>query len=134
MEPHLHFIGILLMALALVHVIFPKYFNWREELSQLSLMNRQMMVVHTFFIALTVFLIGLLCFSSASMLTGTLLGKRIALGFAVFWTIRSGVQFFVYSPALWKGKAFETTVHIVFSLFWLYMAGVFWLIALNSNE
>jgi hypothetical protein len=122
------------MALALVHVIFPKYFNWREELSQLSLMNRQMMVVHTFFIALTVFLIGLLCFSSASMLIDTLLGKRIALGFAVFWTIRSGVQFFVYSPALWKGKAFETTVHIVFSLFWLYLSGIFWLIALNSNE
>ncbi len=134
MEPNLHFIGILLMALALVHVIFPKYFNWREELSQLSLMNRQMMVVHTFFIALTVFLIGLLCFSSASMLTGTLLGKRIGLGFAVFWTIRSGVQFFVYSPALWKGKAFETTVHIVFSLFWIYLSGIFWIIALNSNE
>ncbi|MFN8864931.1 MAG: hypothetical protein ACK5W1_11480 [Flavobacteriales bacterium] len=134
MEPHLHLIGILLMALALVHVIFPKYFNWRAELSQLSLMNRQMMLVHTFFIALTVFLIGLLCFSSASMLTGTLLGKRIALGFAVFWTIRSGVQFFVYSPALWKGKAFETTVHIVFSLFWIYLSGIFWIIALNSNE
>jgi hypothetical protein len=122
------------MALALVHVIFPKYFNWRAELSQLSLMNRQMMVVHTFFIALTVFLIGLLCFSSASMLTDTLLGKRIALGFAVFWTIRSGVQFFVYSPALWKGKAFETSVHIVFSLFWIYLSGIFWIIALNSNE
>lgn len=121
----------MLMALALVHVIFPKYFNWRAELSQLSLMNRQMMVVHTFFIALTVFLIGLLSFSSAEMLITTPLGKRIALGLAIFWTIRAFTQFFVYSTALWKGKAFETTVHVVFSAFWIYMSAVYWVVAIR---
>lgn len=121
----------MLMALALVHVIFPKCFNWRAELSQLSLMNRQMMVVHTFFIALTVFLIGLLSFSSAEMLITTPLGKRIALGLAIFWTIRAFTQFFVYSTTLWKGKAFETTVHVVFSAFWIYMSAVYWVVAIR---
>ena len=60
MEPHLKAIGILLMALASVHIIFPKYFNWKEELRALSLINRQMMLVHTFFIVLTVFLMVLI--------------------------------------------------------------------------
>ncbi|MCX2680717.1 hypothetical protein OOZ15_12250 [Galbibacter sp. EGI 63066] len=125
MEIHFKIIGVLLMALALIHVFFPKYFNWKEELKSLSLINRQMMTVHTFFIALVVFLIGLLCLTSATDLIQTELGKTISLGFGIFWTIRLFVQFFVYSSKLWKGKKFETTIHIMFLLFWIYLSGVF---------
>ena len=125
MEIHFKIIGVLLMALALIHIIFPKYFNWEEELKSLSLMNQQMMTVHTFFIALTVFLMGLLCLISATELIETKLGKTVSLGFGIFWTIRLFIQFFVYSTKLWKGKTFETIVHIVFSLLWVYLSFVF---------
>lgn len=131
MEVHFKIIGVLLMALALVHVIFPKYFNWKEELKPLSLINRQMMTVHTFFIALMVFLMGLLCLTSASELITTKLGKRISLGLAAFWFIRLLIQFFGYSTALWKGKKFETAMHILFSLFWAYLSVVFIRAAVN---
>lgn len=131
MEVHFKIIGVLLMALALVHVIFPKYFNWKEELKPLSLINRQMMTVHTFFIALMVFLMGLLCLTSASELITTKLGKRISLGLGVFWFIRLLIQFFGYSTALWKGKKFETAMHILFSLFWAYLSVVFIRAAVN---
>jgi hypothetical protein len=40
------------------------------------------------------------------------------------------VQFFVYSTKLWKGKAFETMAHILFSLFWTYVSTVFILVYL----
>ena len=92
----------------------------------LSLINRQMMIVHTFFIALTVFLMGLLCFTSSKELINTRLGQTIALGFAIFWSIRLLIQFFGYSAELWKGKTFETSIHIIFSLLWLYLSYVFW--------
>lgn len=124
-ELHLKIIGGLLTALAFVHIIFPRYFNWKQELAALSLVNRQMMEVHTFFIALTVLGMGLLCLTSADDLTGTLLGQRICLGLAVFWGIRLVFQFFVYSPELWRGKPFETVVHVVFGFFWLYLTVVF---------
>ncbi|HUN15171.1 MAG TPA: hypothetical protein PK622_00085 [Saprospiraceae bacterium] len=104
------------------------YFNWKSELQHLSLINRQMMTVHTFFIALTVFLIGLLCVTSASELIETSLGKKISLGLAVFWTIRLFTQIFIYSPILWKGKAFETIIHILLAIFWAYMCLVFWMV------
>jgi hypothetical protein len=130
MEIHLKIIGVLFMLLGLVHVIFPKYFNWKKELSPLSLMNRQMMKTHTFFIALTVFLMGLLCLTSADALLNTVLGKRIMMGFAIFWTIRLILQFFGYSSKLWRGKTFETIVHFVFGLFWAYVSVVFWIIGL----
>jgi hypothetical protein len=133
MNAHLKIIGILLIALALVHVAFPKRFYWQKELSSLSLVNRQMMVVHTFFIALTVFLMGLLCVTSSNELIYTNLGKKISLGLGIFWTIRLLVQFFGYSTKLWKGKGFETTVHVVFIFLWSYFSFIFWVIALTEN-
>ena len=127
MEIHFKIIGIVLIFLALAHAIFPRYFNWKRELQQLSLVNRQVMAVHTFFIALVVLLIGLLCLSSANELIETKLGKTISLGLAIFWTCRLLIQFFGYSAELWKGKTFETIVHIIFSLLWTYLSVVFWM-------
>jgi hypothetical protein len=78
-----------------------------------------------------VFLMGLLCLSSADELIETSLGKKIALGLGVFWSIRLFIQFFGYSADLWKGKAFETLVHILFSLLWAYVSIVFWVTHFN---
>lgn len=125
MEIHFKIIGGLLVALAFVHVIFPRYFRWGEELKSLSMINRQMMTVHTFFIALTVLLMGWLCLTSSQELANTEFGKKISLGLSIFWGIRLLIQLFWYSPQLWKGKKFETGVHILFSVFWIYMSGVF---------
>lgn len=125
METQIKIIGLLLIVLALIHVIFPRYFNWDQELKSLSLVNRQIMLVHTFFIALVVLLMGLLCLTSSTELVNTPLGNRLALGLGVFWAARLLIQFFGYSSALWKGKRFETLVHIVFSLFWVYLSIVF---------
>ncbi len=127
MEAHLKVVGILLMILAWIHVSFPKYFHWKKELKSLSLVNQQLMKIHTFFIALMVFLMGLLCFFSATELIETALGKTVSLGFGIFWTFRLFIQFFGYSLKLWKGKTFETIVHIVFSLLWAYLSLIFWI-------
>jgi len=131
MEIHFQIIGFSLMALALVHVIFPKYFNWKKELKSLSLINKQMMMVHTFFIALVVFLMGLMCLTSAKELIETNLGKKISLGLGVFWSLRLLIQFFGYSVKLWKGKPFETIIHFLFSGLWLYLSLVFWMNYIN---
>jgi hypothetical protein len=109
----------------MAHTIFPRYFNWATELTSLSLINRQMMYVHTFFIALVVLLMGILCLTSSADLIETELGKKVSLGLGVFWLIRLFIQFFGYSSELWKGKPLETIIHIVFSLFWTYMSTVF---------
>lgn len=125
MTIHLQIIGTLFMLLAFVHVGFPRYFDWKQQLASLSLINRQMMQVHTFFIAFVVFLIGLLCLTSPDELIGTPLGRRICLGLGVFWSIRAIVQWLFYSPELWRSKRFETSMHAVFSCLWIYCAVVF---------
>ena len=132
MEVHLLICGILQIGLAILHIIFPKYFNWKQELASLSLINRQIMYIHTLFIAIAVGLMGILSITEAEALVNTNLGQKICLGFGLFWLIRLFVQFFGYSSQLWKGKLFETVVHIVFSGLWLYMSVVFLTLALNN--
>ena len=131
MESHLKAIGFVLVILALLHAGFARYLNWRQEFGLVSLINRQMMYVHPFFIALTVLLMGLLCLTSAADLVGTTLGRKMALGFGFFWLARLLIQFFGYSASLWRGKRFETIVHVLFSIFWAYLSIVFALVGLG---
>lgn len=128
MERHIELIGLILVVLAFVHAAFPKYFDWAGDLGSISLINRQLMYVHTFFIALGVLLMGLLCLVAAREIVGTILGHKIALGMAVFWTFRLGIQFFGYSSDLWRGKRFETGIHILFSGLWVYISVVFFVV------
>ena len=129
MHEQLIITGILLIALALIHLIFPSYFNWKKELPLLSLVNRQLMTIHTFFIALTVLLMGILCLIATDDLINTRLGKVITTGLAIFWSIRLLIQVFGYSSKLWRGKTFETVVHVFFVLLWTYLGFIFWWVA-----
>ena len=125
MEIQLKIVGALLVGLAVLHAGFPRYFNWAGELRPLSLINRQMVYVHTLFIALAVLLMGLLCLSSAADLVHTRLGHVVALGLSLFWLVRLVVQLVGYSAELWRGKRFETVVHAAFIVLWTYLTGVF---------
>jgi hypothetical protein len=131
MELHLNISGWLLVALALMHIGLPNYFKWKDELKSLELFTKQMLQVHTFFIALTVFLMGLLCITSAQGLIETELGKKITLGLGVFWLIRLFFQLFIYSSQLWKGKKFETSMHILFTILWTYLSTIFLMVSLT---
>jgi hypothetical protein len=131
MTLQLELIGALLIVLAMLHVAFARYFDWRREFAVVSLINRQMMYVHTFFVAFTVALMGLLCLTSAAELVGTPLGRRVALGLGVFWLARLLIQFFGYSARLWRGKRFETIIHVLFSVLWTYLTVVFWQVGLG---
>jgi hypothetical protein len=128
MQWHLKIIGVLLIILAAIHVAFPKYFNWKEELKPLTIINRQLMYVHSFLVAFAILLIGILCLTSSNDLVETTFGKRICLGLGLFWAARLMIQFFGYSSKLWRGKTFETSIHIIFSLFWIYLCVIFILI------
>ncbi|RYG41353.1 MAG: hypothetical protein EOO01_25340 [Chitinophagaceae bacterium] len=122
---HLKIVGWLLMLLATIHIMFPRYFNWKAELKDVSLINRQMMYIHTLFIGLMVLLMGALCISATADLLFTPLGNKICLGLCAFWSTRLVIQFTGYSSTLWKGKPFETWMHVVFTFIWAYVSGVF---------
>jgi len=131
MELNLKIIGVLLICLGLLHVVFPRYFEWKTDLVPLKPINRSMLKVHAFFIAFTVLMMGLLCLTSSQDLLYTVLGKKICLGLGIFWLVRLFFQFFVYPSILWKGKRLETILHILAGLFWLYLSLIFFNVYFN---
>ena len=135
LEPRLHLqaIGVVFVVLAFVHAVFPRYFDWRRELASLSVINRQLMQVHTFFIALVVFLMGVLCLVDAEALVTTPLGRHVSLGLGAFYGARFLAQHLWYSPETWRGKRFETIVHVAFTLLWAWVTTVFVFVGIGGT-
>jgi hypothetical protein len=123
---HLKVAGALLLALGLAHSLFGRYFKWEEELAQVSVLTRQVFLVHCFFISLSLVLMGAcsLFYTNALLGSGTL-SRVVLTGFVVFWLIRLAFQFFVYDSAIWRGRRFYTVMHVVFSTFWLYVVLIY---------
>ena len=123
---HLQAAGFLLLVLALGHGPIARRFLWREEAQRLSAFNRQAFLVHAFFIALIVGFMGALAlFWPAALVTPSALGLPVTGGLTIFWAVRLYVQWFVYDSALWRGKRFESLVHGLFTVFWLYLTVLF---------
>lgn len=125
-EWHLRIAGALQIALALLHLTFPRRFQWKEELARLSPLNRQIFQVHTFFICVVLVLIGTLSLlAPETLLEPTRLSRLVLGGFATFWGLRVLCQWFVYDASLWRGQTFNTVMHALFSLLWLYLTAVY---------
>jgi hypothetical protein len=119
---HLKVVGALLVALGLAHSLFGRYFKWKQELAPLSLLTRQIFQVHGFFIALVVAMIGACSlFYTTALLASGALSRVVLTGFLVFWLSRLVIQLFVYDPAIWRGRRFYTFMHVVFTIFWIYV-------------
>lgn len=125
-EVHLRIAGALQILLALAHLAFPHRFRWPEELARLSLLNRQIFVVHTLFVCFVLVLFGALSLLAPdTLLERTRLAHFVNGGIAAFWALRLFCQWFVYDRRLWRGKRFETAVHVVATVLWLYLTLVY---------
>src|SRR5262245_65001061 len=123
---HIQIVGVLLLALGTTHVFFGRYFGWKEELATLSLLTRQVFIVHCFFIALILMLLGICSlFYADTLLAPNALSRVLLAGIVVFWLCRLVVQLFVYDSKIWKGRRFYTEIHIVFFLIFTYFVFYF---------
>jgi len=123
---NLRAVGVVLAGLVVLNLFVPGRFGWRDELARLSLLNRQIFQAHSVFLVLTLALFSALLLTSAdTLLAPTRLSRAVLAGLTVFWALRMGMQWLFYSPAIWRGNPFFTTMHVVFSMTWIYMTGVF---------
>ena len=123
---HLRLIGALMAALVVVNFFVPGRFHWREEMARLSLVNRQIFQAHTVFIVLTIAMFSVLLLTSAeTLLEPTRLSRLVLGGLTIFWGVRMLMQWFFYSPAIWRGDRLHTVMHGVFSVAWVYITATF---------
>jgi len=126
LELHLRIAGALLLLLAAVHPLFPKQLGWKEDLAHLTLLNRQIFLVHVSFIVLTLVLFGALAlFFAADLVAPSRLATAVLAGLTLFWGLRLLTQQFVYDRSHWRGNRRNTILHILASLLWTYLAAVF---------
>ena len=115
-----------LILLAFLHIPIGKVLKWREDGRKMSAENEQIFHVHTFFICLTIILMGLPCIVMPSIfLEPSPAGMWLAFSLSAFWTIRLYFQFFIYRAELWRGKRSETLIHWWFALVWFSLATLF---------
>lgn len=126
LEIALRFVGLLLLALGLAHVVYPTFFDWKVELQKVSLWTRQVFYSHEFFVAFTVVAQGALCLFWPQTLVEKSLLARLVLSFlALFWLCRLAFQFLHYDRSLWRGNRPKTLAHWVFSILWSSFTGIF---------
>jgi hypothetical protein len=126
LELHLRIAGTLLILLAAAHLFFPKELGWKEDLAKLTLLNRQIFLVHVSFIVLILLLFGTLALVfAADLVAPSRLAKAVLGGLTLFWGLRLVTQQFVYDRSLWIGNRRNTVLHILASLLWCYLTVVF---------
>jgi len=123
---HLRFTGILMAVLVAVNLVVPSRLRWREEMERLSLVNRQIFQVHSFFIVLMLAMFSALLLTCAdALLEPTRLSRATLIGLTVFWGLRLLAQWVFYSREIWRGHRFLTMMHYLFSAVWAYVTATF---------
>lgn len=102
------------VAIASANLFLPAKLKYRENLSRVSPIIRQIFVVHSVYIVGVVLLFAAVTFAFAGELASGLgLGRFLAVAIALFWLFRAPVQLLYYDPALrrenrWGDLAFTS--------------------------
>jgi hypothetical protein len=93
--------GLVQLAIASANFFLPSKLKYRENLSRVSPIIRQIFVVHSVYIVGVVLLFAAVTFSFAGELaSGHGLGRFLAASIAVFWLFRAPVQLLYYDATL----------------------------------
>ena len=93
LERLIFFAGLGQLSVLIASALVPFRLNWREELSGLSRLHRQMYWVYAGYVVLAILAFGTLSIINAGDLaSGSSLARGLCAYIAVFWGIRVGLQ------------------------------------------
>jgi hypothetical protein len=110
--------GFVQVAIAFANVFLPKKLNYRDNLSRVSPIIRQVFVVHSVYIVGVVLLFAAVTFGFAGELaSGRGLGRFLAAAMALFWMCRAPVQLLYYDSSLRRTNRLGDLAFITAALF-----------------
>src|SRR3954470_10170642 len=96
-ELHLRIVGALLLAVAALGVAVHRHFGWGHEIQRLSLLARQVFLIHSAFVTVVLVMLGGLLVALAPALLGPgPLPRAVLIGLLVMWSTRLLAQWFFY--------------------------------------
>ncbi|MBX7207879.1 MAG: hypothetical protein K1X78_06200 [Verrucomicrobiaceae bacterium] len=101
------------LIIAILGPIILHSMNWKEPLARSPLLMREVFHVHTFFIALTCAIFGVITWRFAADIAQPSheLIRWFAAAIGIFWGIRCVMQWTVYSTSHWRGLFGRTVAH-----------------------
>lgn len=125
LEVNLRIAGLVVLLLAVVYPVYPRRLGWREQLAQVSLLVRNIFVVHVGFILLMLWLQGvLLTFFPQVLIEHSSAGVALLIALVAFWFYRLVAQLFIFDRRNWQGDRLNTLMHVVFTVLWVYLTAV----------
>lgn len=105
--------ALLQLAIAGLNPFLIRIMKWEEDLERMSLLVREVFVLHCWFIGLTLTIFAALTLRFApEMSTGGHPAVHwIAGAIAIFWGIRAVLQVTHYSASHWRGHQGRTVIH-----------------------
>ena len=102
------------VAIAILNLFLVRLLGWREAISQMPLLLREVFHVHAWFISVTLVIFGAMTLRfSTDMATGaSLVCRWLAAGIGLFWLIRTVLQITYYSSSHWRGQLGRTVAHV----------------------
>lgn len=126
LEIPLRFAGGGLLALALLHIPIARRLRWVEEAARMSELNAAVFHAHTFFLCVGLVGMGLPALIEPAVFLEPSRAARWGCGFlTLFWALRLLAQWCHYRPSWWRGLRFETAMHWVFTLLWIFLTALF---------
>jgi hypothetical protein len=113
LELGLRIVAVAQIALAALSLCLPRILNWKPDIERMSLLVRDVFEIHSWFIALTLVIWGVLTWTFAAELAhaSTALARWLGAAIGMFWGLRCILQWTHYSPVHWRGNATRTLIH-----------------------
>jgi hypothetical protein len=125
--------GVAQFGIALLNLFLPRILGWKEDLTRMPLLLREVFQIHAWFISITLGIFAVMTWRFArEMATGTNDALRwFAVGVGSFWAIRTVLQVTYYSSSHWRGQPGRTAIHVVLLVLYGGLAGCYFASALR---
>jgi hypothetical protein len=110
--------GLVQVAIASANLFLPSKLKYRENLSRVPPIIRQIFVVHSIYIVGVVLLFAAATFGFAGeLMSGRGLGRFLAAAIAIFWLCRAPIQLLYYDSTLRKENRWGDVAFTAAALF-----------------
>ena len=113
LEGLLRFVAALQLGLAVLSYFLPRIMNWKSDIARMSPLVRDVFVIHSWFISLTLIIWGVLTWRFAPVMANapTELSRWLCAAIGIFWGIRCVLQWTHYDSSHWRGIPSRTLAH-----------------------
>ena len=113
LAPLLRLAAVLQIAMAGLSLALPRIMEWEADLQRMPLLLRDVFVIHSWFISLTLVIWGVLTRRFAEQMANapTELSRWLCASISFFWGLRCVLQWLHYDSSLWRGQTGRTVIH-----------------------